>query len=76
MNALVQPVVAGEIDVTELTIAEVQAGFAEGRFTSEALTLAHLERIEKYEPFYNAFTFMNPDALADARAIDAAAGGG
>ena len=71
MNALAQPVDAAQIDVTELTIADVQAGFAAGKFTSETLTLAHLKRIEKYEPFYNAFTFMNDGALADARAIDA-----
>jgi len=71
MNALAQPVEAAQIDVTELTIADVQAGFAAGKFTSETLTLAHLKRIEKYEPFYNAFTFMNDGALADARAIDA-----
>jgi Asp-tRNA(Asn)/Glu-tRNA(Gln) amidotransferase A subunit family amidase len=71
MNALAQPIAADVIDVTELTIADVQAGFAEGRFTSETLTLAHLARIEKYEPFYNAFTFMNSNALADARAADA-----
>lgn len=71
MNALAQPLDAGEVDVTELTIADVQAGFATGRFTSEQLTLAHLARIEKYEPYYNAFTFMNPNALADAKAADA-----
>jgi Asp-tRNA(Asn)/Glu-tRNA(Gln) amidotransferase A subunit family amidase len=70
MNAL-SPAVDTEIDVVELTIADVQKGFAEGRFTSELLTAAHLKRIERYEPYYNAFTFMNPDALADARAIDA-----
>lgn len=71
MNVLAKPVEAGDIDVIELTIADVQEGFAAGRFTSEALTLAHLKRIEKYEPYYNAFTFMNEAALADARAIDA-----
>lgn len=71
MNVLAQPVEAGDIDVTELSIADVQAGFAAGSFTSETLTLAHLKRIEKYEPFYNAFTYMNDAALADARAIDA-----
>jgi len=58
------------IDVVELTIADVQAGFASGRFSAEALTLAFLARIERYEPYYNAFTFMNPTALDDARAID------
>ena len=59
------------VDIVELTIDEIQAGFAGGRFTSEALTRLHLARIERFEPFYNAFTFMNPAALAEARAIDA-----
>lgn len=71
MNALVQTAAAAEIDVVELTIADVQQGFADGSFTSETLTLAFLARIERYEPYYNAFTFMNPDALADAKAVDA-----
>jgi Asp-tRNA(Asn)/Glu-tRNA(Gln) amidotransferase A subunit family amidase len=59
------------IDVVELTIADIQRAFAEGRYSSEALTRAHLARIDIYEPNYNAFTSMNPNALADARAIDA-----
>ena len=62
---------AQEIDVAELTIAEIQQGFADGTWTSESLTAAYLARIEQYEPYYNAFTFMNPDALEEARAIDA-----
>jgi Asp-tRNA(Asn)/Glu-tRNA(Gln) amidotransferase A subunit family amidase len=71
MNASVQAVETTAIDVVELTIAEIQRGFAEGYYTSESLTLAYLARIERYEPFYNAFTFMNPAALADARVVDA-----
>jgi len=65
-----------ELDVADLTIADVQQGFVEGRFTAESLARAHLARIETYEASYNAFTFMNPDALADARAIDARRAGG
>ena len=61
---------APDIDIVELTIADVQKGFLAGRFTSKSLTRLHLERIEAYEPFYNAFTFMNPNAIAEARAID------
>jgi len=67
MNAVSSP----DVDFLGLTIADVQRGFAEGRFTAESLARAHLARIETYEPSYNAFTFMNPQALADARAIDA-----
>jgi Asp-tRNA(Asn)/Glu-tRNA(Gln) amidotransferase A subunit family amidase len=59
------------VDIVELTISDIEKGFAERRFTSEQLTVLHLARIEKYEPFYNAFTSMNPSALDEARAIDA-----
>jgi Asp-tRNA(Asn)/Glu-tRNA(Gln) amidotransferase A subunit family amidase len=59
------------IDIVELTISDIEKGFTERRFTSEELTVLHLARIERYEPFYNAFTSMNPSALDDARAIDA-----
>lgn len=62
---------APTIDVTEITIADIQAAFAAGTYTSEQLTQAFLDRIAEYEPYYNAFTFMNPSALDDARAIDA-----
>ncbi len=67
MNASIQ----STIDIIELTIADVQKGFAEGRFTAETLTRLHLARIEIYEPHYNAFTSMNPHAIAEAKAIDA-----
>lgn len=70
MNASVQAAPQIEIDVVELSIEDVQKGFAEGRFTSETLTQAFLARIARYEPYYNAFTFMNPTALVEAREID------
>ncbi len=59
-----------DIDPTRLTVADVQHGLAQGRFTCEALTQAHLDRIARFNPRYNALIFHNPDALADARAID------
>ena len=58
------------IDLTELTVDQVQAGFASGAFTAETLAQACLDRIAAYNPRYNAIIFLNPDALADARAID------
>ena len=58
------------LDLVELTVAQAQAAFASGAITSEALTQAFLDRIATYNPSYNAIIFMNPDALADARAID------
>jgi len=58
------------IDLVELTVEQVQAGFAAGTFSSESLTQAFLARIATYNPAYNAIIFLNPDALADARAVD------
>ncbi len=64
--------VAAQVDVTELTVAEVREGYAEGRFTAVQLTRAFLERIERYEPVYNAFISMNPFALERAAELDEA----
>jgi len=60
-----------DIDVTEMTVADVQGGYARGSFTCEALTQAFLDRIARHNPRLNAIIFVNPDALADARSIDA-----
>ena len=64
------PSVSQEIDVEELTVADVQAAYAEGRFTAVELTKAYLARIARYEPYYNAFISMNPDALRIAEGLD------
>jgi amidase len=60
-----------QIDLLELTVEKVQAGFASGAFTSESLTEAYLERIAEFNPAYNAIVFFNDSAIDDARAIDA-----
>ncbi len=59
-----------EIDVVEMTVADIQAGYAEGSFTAVELTQAFLDRIHSFEGYYNAFISMNPDALATAAALD------
>ncbi len=58
------------VDVVEITIEAARAALAAGSLTAEALTRASLERIAKYNPRYNAIIIQNPDALADARAMD------
>lgn len=58
------------IDLSELTVEKVQAGFASGAFTSEKLTKAYLERIAEFNPAYNAIVFLNDEALEEARMID------
>ena len=58
------------IDVRELTIVQIRRGLREHRFTAEGLTNAYLAQIRRFEPAYNAFTFMNSHALERAREID------
>jgi len=58
------------INLTELCIDDVRAGLTSGAFTSGGLTQAFLDRIALYNPHYNAIIVLNPEALADARAID------
>ncbi len=60
-----------QIDLTEMTVEKVQEGFSSGTFNSESLTKAYLGRIAEFNPSYNAIVFLNEDAIADARAIDA-----
>jgi amidase len=60
-----------QVDVVELTAKDIADGYASGAFTAVELTSAFLERINTYEPLYNAFTFLNPDALETAAALDA-----
>lgn len=70
-----QQPVAPAIDVVEMTVADVRAGYAGGDFTAVELTRAFLERIRRYEEYYNAFISMNPGALATAAALDVAYAG-
>jgi len=62
---------AAEVDVVELTAANVAAGLSAGTFTSVDLVNSFQTRITKFEPYYNAFVSFNPNALADAAALDA-----
>ncbi len=58
------------IDLANLTVADVQDGFASGAFTCEQLTQACLDHIAAHNAHLNAILFLNPAALDDARAID------
>jgi Asp-tRNA(Asn)/Glu-tRNA(Gln) amidotransferase A subunit family amidase len=60
--------------VEEATIASIHAAFKEGRLTCRALVEAHLRRIDAYDkrgPAINAIVQINPNALAEADALDA-----
>ena len=65
---------AATLDVTRATIPEIQAAYATGRLTAERVTAAYLARIAAYDkagPAINAVIHMNPNALAQAKALDA-----
>jgi amidase len=59
--------------VEELSLAELAAAFADGRMTSQQLTLSYLERIDKLDrrgPSLGSVIETNPRALEIASALD------
>jgi amidase len=56
---------------TSMTIEQAHAALADGHLTAVELTRSFLRRIHRHEPAYNAYTAMNGEALAEARASDA-----
>jgi amidase len=61
---------ANAVNPTAFTITQALDAFKERKLTSVELTQDFLARIAKYEPYYNAFTQMNPDAISEAKASD------
>ncbi len=70
MSLLTTPVQAN-IDVVEMTVADIEAGFAANSFTSVDLVNAFLARTNAWDYAYNAFISFNPNALAYAAQMDA-----
>ncbi len=67
----------GEADthkwLEEMTIAQLQAGYREGRFTIREVTAAYIDRInaiDKNGPALNSVITINPDALEIAEKLD------
>src|SRR5262249_28653701 len=70
-SSSVPPPPAFELD--ELTIGELQAGMASGKYTAHSLTRKYFDRIEaidKHGPAINSLIEMNPDALSIASDLD------
>jgi amidase len=59
------------IDLENAGVAEVQAAMAAGTLTAEALVLGYLDRIARYDPFVRAVRCLAPDAVEQARRLDA-----
>jgi Asp-tRNA(Asn)/Glu-tRNA(Gln) amidotransferase A subunit family amidase len=60
----------GSFDVAEKSITQLQTAMAAGRVTSEQLVERYVARIRAYDPRLNSVIFVNPNAAADARALD------
>jgi len=62
-----------DFELDEITIADLQAGMASGKFSARSITekyLARIEQIDKQGPMINSVIEVNPDALAIADALD------
>lgn len=60
--------------IEEATIADIHSAYRDARITARAVTQAHLDRIAAYDrkgPALGAVIVTNPQALADAEALDA-----
>ena len=74
MAARATTIPGGPFDVTEKTVAELQAAMASGKTSAQQLVRLYLTRIaavDKAGPRLNAVIELNPDALAIATALDA-----
>jgi len=66
---------AGKFDVVELTVADAHAAFKARKLTARQLTQLYLDRIAAYDqkgPALKCIVAVNPTALAEADALDAA----
>ncbi len=59
------------IDLETAGVADVQTAMDAGTLTAEQLVLAYLDRIARYDPLVRAVRCLAPDALDEARALDA-----
>ncbi|GAC1434988.1 MAG: amidase [Terriglobales bacterium] len=68
-----QPPATWPSELDEITLTELQAGLASGKFTAHSLTehyLTRVQEIDKNGPTINTVIEVNPDAMAIADALD------
>ncbi len=70
--AAAMPDLAAKALTGEMSISDLQAAMKKGTLSSEALTRAALARIKALDGRLHAVIAVNPDALSQARAADAA----
>ncbi|MFN3997410.1 amidase family protein [Algoriphagus sp.] len=59
-----------QIDLDELTIAQIHLGFSKGKYNAEDLVKAYLARIDANDSAFNSISVINPEALAIAKKLD------
>jgi amidase len=72
--SVVRPIHATEFNLATATVEDIHAAFDAGALTSESLVKLYLARIEAYDdkgPALNSLILVNPNALAEARKLDA-----
>ncbi len=62
---------ADTFNLEEATITSIQEAFKSGLLTSQKLVQLYLNRIQAYDPLLNSIISLNPNALAEAAALDA-----
>ena len=70
---LLRHLISDTFELDEITIADLQAGMASGKFSARSITekyLARIEEIDKQGPALNSVIEVNPEALAIADALD------
>src|SRR5437868_4866808 len=64
---------SASFELEEVTIAELQAGMKQGKWTARSVAEKYLSRIEKIDkqgPMVNSVIELNPDAISIAEALD------
>ena len=59
-----------DIDLSELTVAEIHQAFEAGTYDSQDLVKAYQAAIESTNEKLNALTYINPEALSSAKELD------
>ena len=58
------------VDITKMSLIEIEEAMDKGYITSEQLVNIYLERIEEYNDMFNAINQRNEHALEQAKQLD------
>ena len=58
------------INLSELTISDIHEAYQSGKYNSQELVQAYLDRIEEMDSAINSISMVNPNAMEIAKALD------